>query len=167
MEPNPTITELIGVFSVSQPNRYRVELPNDRTTLNLLCDAATIPGRNINTNEYTAGGQVKQAPYGYIEDDVNLTFIETSRYDVRRYFDSWIKEVIDTDTYTLGYKNEFSRDIKIFQLHKETGESIYGVNLENAFPKTINSIEIGNALSGELVKVTVTLAYDKYKDVTE
>lgn len=151
-------------FAPSFANRYKVELPADYglnlDQLELLCDAATLPGRNISTSEHPNGSQLKKYPYSYIEDDVTMTFLETSNYSIRKYFDKWMKNIIDTDKYRVGYKNSFAHDIKIRPLSRK-GEHVYGVNLEQAFPTTLNAVDFSNG-ADEIVRITVTFAYDRY-----
>ena len=154
----------ISNFAPSFANRYKVELPTKYgLTIHqteLLCDAATLPGRNISTSEYPNGSQLKKYPYSYIEDDVTMTFLETKDYIIRKYFDNWMKNIIDTDTYRVGYKNSFAHDIKIRPLSRK-GEHVYGVNLEQAFPTTLNAVDFSNG-ADEIVRITVTFAYDRY-----
>lgn len=98
-----------------------------------------------------------------------MTFLETKDYNIRKYFDKWMKNIIDTDKYRVGYKNSdpsdskrehFAHDIKIRPLSRK-GEHAYGVNLEQAFPTTLNAVDFSNG-ADEIVRITVTFAYDRY-----
>ena len=64
------------------------------------------------------------------------------------------------DTYTLGYKNDYSTDVIIQQLNVDN-IPIYGVKLEKAYPLSVSAVEL-NQSENEISKITVTWAYDKY-----
>lgn len=165
--PNPSIDLLLGTLKPTQPNRFEVVLPNlggaaNSTTLNLLCDSIILPGINFSTAEYTAGRQQKKIPYTFTDDEVVTTFIEMNGYPIRKYFDGWMKKVMSTEDYYVNYKNEYTYSVKIKCLDKEYGVPQYIVELENAYPTNLSSIELSNGATDELTKTTVTFAYDKF-----
>lgn len=180
---NPTVDDILSQFKTIQSNKYLVLLPllsgfsrnpldvtnlvsniatirSNPLSLNVLCDSVILPGRNIATAEYTSGSQSKKAPYTYAEDDVTMSFIETADYKIRNYFDVWLSEIINTQQYTLGYKRDYAKTIVINQLDN-AGNISYPLILENAYPTNMAPVEMGNA-NGDLVKINVTFAYDKY-----
>jgi hypothetical protein len=87
------------------------------------------------------------------------------------------------DKGAVGYKEDYSGVIKIHQLRKPIarvgfdlgplsfdfdllGASIYSVELIDAFPTTINSIELSNEANG-LVEMSVTFAYTNWRVVKD
>lgn len=84
---------------------------------------------------------------------------------------------------TVGYKDDYIAPIKIHQLRKPMmrvgfdlgplsvdfdllGASIYSVELVDAFPTTISSIELTNEANG-LVEVSVTFSYTNWKVIKD
>jgi hypothetical protein len=100
-------------------------------------------------------------PYGFLKDDVSLTFYDNNDYSIRRYFETWQNKVLNQNTYEIKYKNEYSADVYISQLDHRN-RFVYGVTLLEAFPTTLNLIELNNEQNG-LVEVNVQLSYSNWK----
>jgi hypothetical protein len=124
---------------------------------NLLCKATNLPGRQIITNERMIGVKAEKLAYGFLQEDVSMTFHVTNDYGLKKYFQAWQALIIDPDTYELSFKNEYSREVQIHQLdHQEN--IIYTCKLIEAFPTTVNAIELNNDPNG-LVEINVQLSY--------
>lgn len=84
---------------------------------------------------------------------------------------------------TVGYKDDYVAQIKIHQLRKPImrvgfdlgplsvdfdllGASIYSVELQDAFPTTISSIELSNEANG-LIEVSVQFSYTNWKVIKD
>lgn len=148
---------------ISRADRYKVILPGefgvDGETINTLCRAANIPGRQIVTNERTIGMMTQKMPYAFLSEDVTLTFLLTQDYSLRKYFEEWQSKIIGLDTYEVAYKSEYARTVTIQQLNHGDESVVYGVNLIKAFPTTINAIELSDTNQNQLVELTVQLSY--------
>jgi hypothetical protein len=167
-------------------NQFLVELPSlgvyDTRELNVLCTNVNVPGRQILTQERLIGLKARKMPNGFASDDINLTFHVMNDYNIRKYFETWQDEVINQDTYEIGYANKFTKQVRIKQLKKGMAfdfpiDKIFGLNLDldittresivyectllDAFPTTMNSIEFTNELDG-LVKLSVQLSYTNW-----
>ncbi len=94
-----------------------------------------------------------------------------------------IKDGHTMDKGAVGYKDDYSGVIKIHQLRKPIarvgfdlgplsfdfdllGASIYSVELIDAFPTAVNSIELSNEANG-LVEMSVTFAYTNWRVVKD
>ena len=133
----------------------------DSRDIALLCESVSIPSRAISTLDYVSDRQSNKFPYTHIDEDVQMSFILTNDYYVKRVFDSWLSSIIDVNDYAIGYKNDYSTDVTIQHLDLE-GKVIHSIKLQKAYPLSINAIELNNASENEMSKVTVSFAYDKY-----
>jgi hypothetical protein len=150
--------------------------------LNLLCASATLPGKQILSHDRRIGMEFQKVAYGYAVEDVSLTFYTLNDYGTRKYFDSWRNVILNEDGNIAGYKKDYAKDVKIHQLRKPIrnvgaglgpikvniglgGGSVYSVRLKDAFPTTIQAIELNNDLDG-LVQVTVQLSYTNWEAVS-
>jgi hypothetical protein len=79
---------------------------------------------------------------------------------MRKMFDTWQSNVMNKETYIVGYKKNYAVDVIIQQLD-EKNTPIYGVKLEKAYPVSFESIELSQETS-DTIKMSVTFAYDKY-----
>ena len=149
------------ISSVISGNFTARNLINDPRDINLLCDAVSIPGKQISTLDYQAEKQSIKIPYGYIHDDISLSFLLTNDFYMKTVFDTWINSIINMETYTVAYKKDITCDVIIQQLD-EKNTPIYGVKLEGAFPTTINELVLSNESSDTIQKLNVSFSYDRY-----
>jgi len=160
-----SIEQLKGAFSSppALPNRYRILIPGLGRNGDILCQATNLPGRQITTVERRIGMLSQKMPYGFVFDDVNLTFLLDGEYSVKNYFEDWHEKIIGFDTYELSYKTTYTEDVTIEQLDKENEQKIYGVKLKGAFPVTVNPIELGDGLVNQITQVNVQLAFTDWE----
>ena len=138
------------------------DLINDPRDISMLCQSATIPGRQITTFETTDRDAARKIPYGYIDMEVNATFLLTEDYYMKTIFDNWMQIVFNTDDYHPAYKSEYQADVRIQQLNQKN-RPIYGVVLENAYPTSITDIVLDNTATDTVSNFTVTFSYDKWE----
>ena len=147
--------------------------------LNILCSNATMPAKQILTNERRIGMELQKVAYGYAVDDVSMTFYLMNDYGVKDYFDSWRSTILDETGQASNYKNEYAKTVTIHQLRQPLkgfsrqlgpirfnagigGGSVYSVDLIEAFPIASSAIELNNDLDG-LVQLNVTFAYTNWR----
>ncbi len=156
--------------------------------INLICKDVNLPGRQVTSMERTIGGVTSKVAYGQLSDDISLTFTVMNDYGIRKYFEAWQKLAVDPITLEPGYKTDYSKEVTITQMQK-TGLSdykrkfttnifgadlsleinidrpeetaIYNCTLINAYPTTMNAIQLNNEANG-LVELNVQLSYDRW-----
>lgn len=177
-----------NLYSVELPNFSGAGIFPNTTELNLLCKGVSLPGRQIVTNERNIGTVNEKMAYGYAVDDLSLTFHVTNTYGLKRYFDYWQNLVFDQDAHELNFKKGvlgYSKQVVINQLSKKASgivlanspfndiqqslypfsggtEIIYSCVLDEAFPTTVNAIELSNDADG-LVELNVQLSYTNWR----
>ena len=147
--------------------------------LNILCSNATMPAKQVLTNDRRIGMEFQKVAYGYAVDDVSMTFYLMNDYGIKDYFDSWRSTILDEFGQASNYKNEYAKTITIHQLRQPLkgfskqvgpirfnaglgGGSVYSVDLLEAFPIASSAVELNNELDG-LVQLTVTFAYTNWR----
>lgn len=167
-----SIHELQGAIraGVSRSDRYRIILPSewgaDAQTLNILCRATNLPGRQIMTQERRIGMISQKMPYAFAFNDVNLTFLLDQTYLARNYFDEWQRSIVNPGSYELAYKSEYCRDVVIQQLNHGDDSVVYGVKLLRAFPTTVNAVDFSDDNENTLVTLGVELSYTDWEPAT-
>jgi len=152
-------------------NRFDVVLPSpyfNRTDI-FLVESATLPGRSISTSEFTTNRETMKNPYTFIDGEVSMTFILDNRYTMRKAFDRWMNDVLNVETYQLGYKHGnngdgYAKSITVKQQDKRL-LTVYQVELLNAYPISISNIDLSNESENTISKLTVEFAYDKYRPI--
>ncbi|SVD33191.1 uncharacterized protein METZ01_LOCUS386045, partial [marine metagenome] len=130
------------------------DLVNDPRDISMLCQSATIPGRQITTFETSDRDAASKIPYGYMDMEVNCTFLLTQDYYMKNIFDNWMQIVFNTDDAHPGYKTEIVTDVRIQQLNKRN-RPIYGVVLKNAYPVSITDIVLDNSATDSISTFTI------------
>ncbi|MDB4372908.1 hypothetical protein N9Z53_03940 [Mariniblastus sp.] len=174
----------------ARSNAFQVTLPSlnsgyDSRELNVLCSNVNLPGRQIMTQERLIGIKGRKMPNGFASDDINMTFYVMNNFTIKEYFEEWQQRVVNQNTFEIGYPTDYAKDVTISQLKRGMAldlpiDKFFGFNIDidiatrdsisytckllDAFPTTMNSIELNNELDG-LVQLQVQLSYRNWKKV--
>ena len=175
---------------IAASNQYRVELPRwkgaSSRTLDVVCKEVNMPGKQVLTLDRQMGIFQEKVANGFAIEEVTMVFHVLNDYGVKKWFDTWQKEIVSENGPNAGYvayKNDYTKSIRIHQLRKPIarfgfdigpfdinfdafGSTIYSVELEEAFPTTLTSIALNNDADG-LVEVSITFAYTKWRVVKD
>lgn len=156
LNPENIVGSIIsGGFSIQN-------LINDPRDISILCSKATLPGRTISTFDADMHVQQNKYPQTFIDEEISMTFRLTNDYYIKNMFETWMSGIFDTESYRVGFKNDYSVDVVIQQLNQKN-IPVYGVRMEKCFPTNLSAVELDNAANDTMQEVTVTWAYDKYK----
>jgi len=185
---------------LAKPNKFHVELPAipgspiTSRDLSILCRTASLPAKQVATHERRIGMETEKIAYGYVVDDVNISFLVLNDYRVKRYFDAWRALTINETAQTANYKDEYKRSVKIHQLAIATPslsaslgvtagpvsknisrsfapfpqvqiqKPVYSIELLEAFPITTTSTEFVQDPDGFL-EMSVQFAYTNWRAI--
>jgi hypothetical protein len=123
--------------------------------------------------------QPETIAYGYAVPDASMSFHLLNDYGVLKFFESWKNSILDEEVGEVAYKVNYQRDIKIHQLKRPISNNeltqgnvsvdfaenfVYSVVLENAFPSTIQNIELTNDLDA-IGEITVQIDYSNVRPI--
>lgn len=159
----------------AHPNRFSIEFPEIRKIaeeygdkgreFEFFCESTSIPGRQILTNDYT--GRARQSikkPNGYQNEDVSFIFNLTNDYFIRDVFDKWTNLIVNRETYEVGYKQEYCTTVLIHQLDEEDTR-VYTVELRDAYPVTVQNIDLNSTTESAIQKFNVTMTYTDFREI--
>lgn len=155
--------------------------------LSLLCSEATLPSSSYATAEVKDNfmGVPQEFAHTRINTDIDFTFYVDRDYKVLMFFEAWMDYIsggnnpelpspepaLNNETYLNAYYRRFKypRQYKTSQFYIKKFEKDYSSSLAtnisyqlvNAFPKSVASIPIAYG-EAEIMKVTVTMNYDRY-----
>ena len=161
---------------------------------NLLCKATRIPGRQMATLDRQLGIENQKIVNGYAVAEVTLAFHLMNDYKVRQYFEAWQQLAVDQQNQQIKYSNEYKFPVKIYQMRKiptgtpgttvsqsslsdafgalgpqqivrTSANIVYGVELDKAFPVTMNGIDLADASENTVVELSVDLSYKNWKRI--
>ena len=125
------------------------------------------PGRNLDTTPDTnIYGPTREIVQGYSFAETTAVFQCSSDMKEKRFFETWQRLAYNPQTWAMQYYNDYVGSIKIFQLD-ETNRQRYGVELVEAFPKTIAAQALDYSTINAIHTVSVTFSYRYWKDLKD
>jgi hypothetical protein len=145
------------------------------------CTNVNMPGISINTQQFTAVGQMPiNFPNTMENQPISAVFMVDSDHQVLTFFHNWIQKVLNYSTaegsyaaigegsgnlqlpYELGYKDEYACTMVIKHYSVDSaGSKYYEVTLENVFPYSIGDIQLGWETNDQYTTVPIAFAYDR------
>ena len=111
---------------------------NTAREVSLKCDQIEMPGRNIDTApDNNIYGPVREIVQGWSFADITAQFQLSSDLRERRFFETWNRLSFNPDTWNMGYYDDYTGTIQIFQLDEQNNRR-YGVELIECYPKTFH-----------------------------
>ena len=129
------------------------------------CNAINMPDREIIMKEVKHNGPARNIAYDFKSGDVNATFFADKFLRERTYFELWQKSAFSTANFNYNYYNDYVTNLNIFQLgqyasRQERDDVTYGVQLIDAFPKTITAVDYSaEANTVQTFSVTFSFRY--------
>ena len=181
---NELLSGYHGTGGFSSPSRYEVliipprgsnnnptsgDISNNKTIreTSLACESISFPGRNIDTTTDTnIYGPTREIASGFSYAEVSATFRCSSDMKEKLYFETWQKQSFNTQTWSMQYYEDYIGAVQIFQLDENNNRK-YGVELVEAFPKTIGAMTLDYSNGNEINKLPVTFSYRWWKNLND
>jgi hypothetical protein len=177
---NFNLTQFIGAIrkdSLARVNRFEV-LINAPSTLigrniansgavSLYCEMASLPPVNISTKSFKIFGPTYQRPFGaeYGGEGISMTFHVDRDMLVKKFFDEWTTKVVDPDSGFTDYQENYATKIILRQLDEQENVT-YEIELLEAFPRSVNLLELNNSAQNQTHRLNVLFAYRYWKEIT-
>jgi len=155
---------------------------NGKRLITMNCEVASLPGTGLSTQPYRINGPVRETVYERLfSGDLTLTFRLDSEMWLRKLFTAWQDIIYKTKTGDFDYYDNYISDIEIYQYPSQQAvtqapppaqqqeqpkiKPIYGVRIQEVYPKSISSIELGYETRDTYNKQTVEFAYRKWEEI--
>lgn len=165
----------IRLSSLARTNRFEVliSLPRalssrteDARLISLYCEQASLPMLNISTKPLKIFGPSYQRPVSseYGGEGVSLTFHVDRDMRVKRFFDDWMHRIVEENTFLVNYAEEYTSKVIVRQLDEEDNVT-YEIELQDAFPRSMNLMDLNNNSQNQTHRLTVLMAYRKWQEL--
>jgi len=154
--------------------------------LEMLCTDASLPGSTFATSEIKDSymGVTQEFAHTRLYTDIDFTYYIDTEYRVLRYFEAWMDYISGGADSLLNqnassnqryyrrfnYPNTYKSSMRIYKFeryNKKTNTLTYlDYSFTNAFPKSLAATPV-NSGDSELLKVTVTMNYDRYRVLSD
>lgn len=129
--------------------------------VSLFAEVSNFPPLNLSVRPLKIGsGPTYQRPIGseYGGDGMAMTFHVDRRMQVKSFFDDWMQAVVDGTTYEPRYQEDYATEIYITQLD-EAGNETYSIKLVEAFPRSMNLMELNQSSQNQTHRLNMIFAY--------
>ena len=160
--------------SLARTNRFEVFIARPPAALSstrpsnvsLYCEQASLPPLNIFTKAFKIFGPTYQRPFTaeYGGEGISVTFHVDRNMSIKTYFDEWMQKIVDPVTGTVGYQEEYITNIRIRQLD-EAENITYEIDLLEAFPRSMNLMELNNAATNQTHRLNILFGYRYWRNV--
>ena len=135
-------------------------------------DSVDMPGRNLDTVDLKIYGPKRQIVNGHsFSGEITMSVYCDKYLRQRSFFEMWQKAAFDQGTNNVHFYDEYTGGLRIYQLGAFAGNAdrdriCYGVELYEVFPKTISAVSFGHGQVDEIQKISVTLAFKNWINLT-
>ena len=159
-----------------------VDLKFAESDMGLLCSEATLPGSSLATAEVKDNfmGIPQEYAHTRLYTDIDFTFYIDKNFNTLKFFEGWM-DFISGGAYNKSPSNNFTSEeaqtyyrrfnypqeykapvLEIIKFERSTdNNNALKYKFFNAFPKSVGSMSVSYG-QADLLKVTVTFAYDRY-----
>ena len=133
------------------------------------CEAAKFPAGSLGTQPNRVYGPVREFAYERIySGDLGLTFRMDEEMGLRTLFENWHQIIHDRRSGDWAYYDDYTCDIYVFQYaadQKENKKAIYGVRIEECFPKSLGEVEVGYDQRDTYMKQEIDFAFRRWQEI--
>ena len=157
---------------LSRSNRFEIEITppyslrdftDDGRLVNLYCDITNLPGMSVTTKGLKLYGPAYQRPVSseFNGEAINMTFYLDRDMRIKSFFDAWMFQTVDPNSFNVSYAENYTSTIKISQLNENDKET-YSVYLEDAFPRAMSLVDLSAAAVNQAGRLNMTFAYRRW-----
>jgi hypothetical protein len=141
-------------------NRQDINSVTGMDKISMRCESVTMPGRTLSTTaDSNIHGPVRQVVDGVMfSDSVAMTFQSSADGAERVAFEKWQHRAFNPKTWQIGYYNHYVGTVEIYLLDHQ-GQRRYGIQLMEAFPKTLGDVSLSYPSTAEILKWNVEMNF--------
>ena len=140
--------------------------------LRAFVESVDMPGRTLDTTDFRTYGPKRSIVTGHsFSGEITMTVYCDKYLRQRGFFEMWQKAAFDQGTNNVHFYDEYTGGLRIYQLgafaeNADRDRISYGVELFECYPKTISAVSYNQAESGEIQKISVSLAFKSWINLT-
>jgi len=165
-------TRKVASGGLAVPSRFEVSIapPTALSTftdhsrrISLFCEITNLPGVSVTTKGLRIYGSAYQRPVSaeFGGESITMTFYVDREMNTKAFFDAWVFNIINLNSFNVSYPSEYVSQIEIRQLDQRDNET-YSIMLEDAFPRVVNMLDLNMGAVNQVHKLNVTFAYRRW-----
>ena len=180
-------TSTIKTLGLANPNKFKVDiafpallstggahpLKQEDTTLrnlSLMCETVSIQGRGVQTMLDLQYGLRKEIAYNApVYQPISLSFLCSSELKEKKLLDKWNNFIVPNNKgkgFDVAYYKDYVGTITVTLLDSD-GETVkYTQKYVEAYPKTVNAIELNHSTTNAVARVTADFQYAYWNPIS-
>ena len=163
-----------NITDFAKGNRYNVEIiPPTAVGLDLgvasqlryICESASLPTRSLASQPQDIHGPPREIPDRATFTEAAMSFYLDDEMKVKNFFDSWQEYIINENTGSPRYWNDYTSDINISRIGNNAEaftDVSYKVTLQEAYPSIVGEIALTHSGGNEVLRLPVTFKFKKW-----
>ena len=158
----------IATNGLASPNKFEVifrSIPghgsNDLKQMNLMCDQASLAGRDVQAVLDLQYGIRRQVVYNApAYTPLSLSWLCTDTMDEKRILDEWNDRCVGVKGgFNVEYYNNYIGELDIYVLDRSGKERTYHMHYHEVYPKTVTAVELNHGTTNATLRVTAEIQY--------
>ena len=158
----------IATNGLASPNKFEVifrSIPghgaNDLKQMNLMCDQASLAGRDVQAVLDLQYGIRRQVVYNApAYTPLSLSWLCTDTMDEKRILDEWNERCVSVEGgFNVAYYNDYIGELDIYVLDRSRKERTYHMHYHEVYPKTVTAVELNHGTTNATLRVTAEIQY--------
>ena len=136
--------------------------------ISMYVEQASLPALNIFSKSFKIFGPSYQRPLSSEYGGEGISFVLHVDRDmkIRKFFEDWMHLIVNPDTFTVGYQSSYATEILIRQLDEQENVT-YEIKLIDAFPRSVNLLELNNSAQNQTHRLNVLFGYRTWESMTQ
>jgi hypothetical protein len=157
--------------NISRTNRFQVvvSLPKGLLSkyngslreISMLVESAEVPGRSFEGLDYAPTGPGYLVPVMVRYEDWAVRFRLMDDYLVKEVMDAWMNLVIDPETNTVGFREDYIATASVSPLDL-SNQAIETYELQQIYPRSVQAINVDNTSENTYQTLNVLFTYTKW-----
>ena len=159
----------IATDGLASPNKFEVifrSIPGhtesgDLNQMNLMCDQASLAGRDVQAVLDLQYGIRRQVVYNApAYTPLSLSWLCTDTMDEKRILDEWNDKCVSVNGgFNVAYYNDYIGELDIYVLDRSGTERTYHMHYHEIYPKTVTAVELNHGTTNATLRVTAEIQY--------
>ena len=158
----------IATTGLASPNKFEVIFKNipgadqsDLTQLNLMCDQASLAGRDVQAVLDLQYGIRRQVVYNApAYTPLSISFLCTDQMLEKTILDKWNNLIVPVQRgFHVAYYDDYKGELDVFVLDRSGKKRTYHMHYHEVYPKTVTAVELNHGTTNATLRVTAEIQY--------
>ena len=159
----------IAAHGLASPNKFEVIFTNipsmegglEASQLNLMCDQASLAGRDVQAILDLQYGVRRQVVYnGADYTPLSLSFLCSAKMAEKSYLDQWNNNCNPVNKGShVAYYDDYVGELDIYVLDRSATIRTYHMHYHEVYPKTVTAVELNHGTTNATLRVTAEIQY--------